>query len=603
MAKPVDPDTAIALRRALAYPPVRVSVFEDPADEKSSHGSQRYSGLVSHLEDRDPSWYEPLAQEFFGMDRVLDLGAGSGLALRELSAHGVREPIGIDRWQGFLEEVEGTDARLILHDLTLPMPFLRSGSFDGVFSHFALEYLSPIGVEQVLREASRLLVPGGLLALHLSAAGLVLGDRVRTTPYDGPAFTRMLASAGFEDIALEQPDTRRIIIARARGPGPDRVETGGRAGMATVLEHEADGELQVAAGFRAAAIANGEPSIFVEVSDDARAIDYRPRLAPVPEVDGSEVVVDLSLCLRLVPVLADQYELQAWTWQGSRIAAVDVVPLPMRPKLLRVRVEGAVEHHEAWHPRPPMVEELGDAYADLDHLSPVLSPDDEWHVRGRQVIVEREGDDRDVLRAATRSRDHFVVQRPDPVGTDFGQLEEVWRAGELHGIVLELEDALRPRAAALLSWAALRGLLLYLEPVSWDAIEPAVGELPGSLGAPLLMVDPILSGRAEGEAEVEGSAAGLARALDASPGLHLVLGPAAASNAGVLAESRPARMLLGGIERSGPVPFGDRPLLDEATENLRYLLERTTLIWLRASSGRTGIELGRYGPVTAFSGA
>ena len=161
MTNSVDPDTAIVLRQVHAFPPSRVSVFEDPADEKSSHASQRYSSLLKFYGDRGPGWYESVTSEFAGLARVLDLGTGPGLSLDALRAHGVREPIGVDRWQGFRRDGEAAGRSIVLHDLTLPMPFFGSESVDGIFSHYALDYIPPIGVEQVLREARRLLAPGG----------------------------------------------------------------------------------------------------------------------------------------------------------------------------------------------------------------------------------------------------------------------------------------------------------------------------------------------------------------------------------------------------------------------------------------------------------
>jgi SAM-dependent methyltransferase len=595
MAELANPDTAIALRPVHDFPPARLSVFEDPADEKSSHGSQRYSGLISHFEGREPSWYERITREFSGLDRVLDLGAGPGLTLRAFGAHGVREPIGIDRWHGFLQDVGATGGRLILHDLTLPMPFFRSGSFDGIFSHFVLDYMSPIGVIQTLREAGRIIAPGGLIALHLNAAGLVLGDRVRTTPYDGPTVIGMLASAGFEDIAIEQPETRRIIIARARGPEPDGDEAA--AGDPAVLEYQAGGEIQVSAGLRPVEPAD-TPAIAVEVSDGERSIDYRPNLPSPPVETGDEAAVDVSICLRLVATGGDRFELQAWTWQGTRIAAMDRVSVPLRPELLRVRVEGAVEHRDVWRPEPPMFEEPGNAYTRVEDASPSLQPEEEWQVRGREVIVEREGDEHELVRAAAESKDHFVVHRPDPAAPDIEALEEEWKAGRLHGIVLELETALRAESLPVLDWAGSRGALIYLEPDSWAAAASAARQLQGTR-SPVMVVDPLLHKRTDAQAEVEVPEDAIATALDAVPGLHLVLAQSTAARADSLCVSYPNRVLIGDSGSGGRDQNADAPLAAEAAENLRYLTELTTLLWLRGTSGRAGSELGRYGVTAA----
>jgi SAM-dependent methyltransferase len=599
MAEPVNPDTAIALRPIHAFPPVRLSVFEDPADEKSSHGSQRYSGLISHFEDREPSWYEGITREFAGHDRVLDLGAGPGLTLQAFSAHGVREPIGIDRWHGFLQDVDAAGSRLILHDLTLPMPFFRSGSFDGIFSHFVLDYISPIGVLQTLREARRLLVPGGLMALHMSAAGLILGDRVRTTPYDGPAVAELLNTLGFQEVDIDQPDTRRIIIARARGGEPDRSGTESSSAEPAVLEYEAGREIQVSAGFRSLQTGGDAPAIAVEVSDGERTIGYRPHLRSASAQIGDEATMDVSICLRLVAVALNQFELQAWTWQGSQIAAIDRVGIQMRPQLVRIRVDAAVEHRDVWRPEPPMFEQPGEAYTEIGDAAPGLEAEEEWRSRGRQVIVERDGDDWDLLRAAAETKDHFVVHRPDPASLDIDELEEDWRAERLHGIVIELEAAVRTDSLPLLLWAGSRGVLIYLEPDSWDAVESALWELPTSQ-SPLLVVDPVLSGRAEAQPEVEVPEETIAAALDELPGLHLVLAESTARRAGSLC-SRYSNRILIGKTGDGWQEIGDGRLAGQATENLRYLTELATLVWFRASSGRSGDELGRYGRLAAAS--
>jgi hypothetical protein len=336
------------------------------------------------------------------------------------------------------------------------------------------------------------------------------------------------------------------------------------------------------------------------VVDGEGSIDYRPDLPSPPLQIGDDATTDVSICLRVVAVEPDRFELQAWTWQGTQIAAIDRVGLRKRPQLLRVRVDGVVEHQDVWRPEPPMFEEPADAYVKAEAAGPMLEPEEEWRARGRQVIVEREGDDRDLLRAVAESKDHFVVHRPDPEAPDIEALEEDWRAGQLHGIVLELEAALGPESEPLLQWADSHGVLVYLEPASWGAVAPAAEQLQG-LDSPLLIVDPLLSARAQGQAEVETSEEAIASALDSVPGLHLVLAGTTAAAAGSLPQRYPNRILMGDPSSSPWQEIDGGRLAPEATENLRYLTELTTLMWFRGVSGRTGSELGRYDPVVATS--
>jgi SAM-dependent methyltransferase len=592
MTDPMDPDTAIALRREHVFPPARVSAFEDPADEKSSHGSQRYSALIGFYGDREPSWYDGITREFAGLDRVLDLGCGPGLSLDALKAHGVREPIGIDRWQGFRVDAEAAGRRVILHDLTLPMPFFRSTSFEGLFSHFALDYMSPIGVQQVLLEARRLLAPGGLMVLYMAGVGLALGDPARTTPYAEPAITRLLSAAGFEDFEIEHPRDRRNTVVRARGPEADPTAQE-LAGDGTVIEYEAGGEIQVAAGIRSVRSAEGEPVVGIEVSDGERSVGYWPQLPPAPPAAEGDAVEGMAVCARLVAVEPGEYELQGWTWQGSQPVAIDTLRVQMSPEVIRVRLEpeeGALEHQGAWRPQPPMLEPPGDAYTTIERASPNRQPDEEWRARGRQVIVERDGDDTDLLQSAAESKDRFLVRRADVAAQpDVAALERDWSEERLHGIALDLEAALRPESLPSLLWAGFRGALVYLEPGSWGDVEAAAGELLVGLRSPVLVVDPALSGRAEAEAEVEIPLEAIAATLDASPALHLVLAPSTAEGAAELTARFPTRVLLGDLDEID----AEARLDDQATETLRYVTERATLMWLRSTSGKTGRELGR----------
>jgi SAM-dependent methyltransferase len=430
------------------------------------------------------------------------------------------------------------------------MPFLRSGSFDGIFSHFALEYISPIGVQQVLREAARLLAPGGRMILHLTAPGLALGDVARTSPYDESALTKLLIRAGFEDFEVEQPEEKQIAIVHARGPGRDPGGAEGGAEGPAAVEHEAHGEIQVAAGFRSASAAGNEGPI-----------------------------VDASVCERVVAVGPDEFELQTWRWRGSRIAAAEATAFQVDPGVLRIPVAGPIEHHDVWRPESPRLEPPGDAYTTIERVSPSHPPGEEWRARGRQVIVERTGDDRDLLRSAAQSKDHFLVHRPDPAAPEIEALERDWEQERLHGIVLSAEAALRPESQPLLRWAGSRGVLIYIEPDAWGGIEAVAREVATS-EAPILVVDPQLSGQAGAQAEVEVPTEAIAAALDAAPGLHVVLAGNPSAVTAELSERYPTRVLIGESTAAAGWP---EAALKESTETLRYLTERATLMRLRSA--------------------
>ena len=193
------------------------------------------------------------------------------------------------------------------------------------------------------------------------------------------------------------------------------------------------------------------------------------------------------------------------------------------------------------------------------------------------MIVERPGDEGAISRSAARSEDHFLVHRPPP-GKPPDALERAWEDGRLHGIVISLEAAMRPDSQPLLQWAGSRGVLLYIEPDSWAVLEPVVGDLPSS-GSPLLVVDPALSRHTEPQAEVEVPEDVVAAGIDSQPALHLVLAGPTAETAEGLCRRFPSRMLIGGLGVFGH-EARDGQLIEEATENLRYLTERVTLMRL-----------------------
>jgi SAM-dependent methyltransferase len=95
-------------------------------------------------------------------DRVVDLGCGSGRAIVWNAGSGA-SILGVDISPFFAAEaVEHAD--LILGDLRrLP---LAAGAFNKAWSLDVMEHLSPQALEDVLREANRVLAPGGALFIY-----------------------------------------------------------------------------------------------------------------------------------------------------------------------------------------------------------------------------------------------------------------------------------------------------------------------------------------------------------------------------------------------------------------------------------------------------
>ena len=95
--------------------------------------------------------------------RVLDAGCAAGAFSRALAARGAHV-VGVDLNEGMVERARartGGGAEFHVADLSQPMPFLASGSFDLVASSLALHYLDDWTVP--LAEFHRVLAPRGAL--------------------------------------------------------------------------------------------------------------------------------------------------------------------------------------------------------------------------------------------------------------------------------------------------------------------------------------------------------------------------------------------------------------------------------------------------------
>lgn len=130
-------------------------------------------------------------------DRVIDLGCGSGRALLWNRDWGA-QAVGIDISPFFAEEAR-RDVDLLLGDLRR-LPF-ADGVFTKAYSLDVLEHLSPEALRGMLKEASRVLAPGGELFVYTHVrknARIAVGLRWIN------AFAQRLERAGLIDMRQER---------------------------------------------------------------------------------------------------------------------------------------------------------------------------------------------------------------------------------------------------------------------------------------------------------------------------------------------------------------------------------------------------------------
>lgn len=560
---------------------MRGSVFDDPGDEKSWRVSQRGAGLTAHFAGREPSWYRRAIEPLKGVDSVLDLGCGLGLTLEALREQGATRVLGVDRWFTFMQRA--TEATpMIAHDLTLPMPFLRSGSFDAVFSHYVLDYMSPIGMRQVLREAHRMLSPGGLLLVYVAGVGLGGSDIARTAPYTPPVLSPLLEEAGFDEINVEARDNGRNSVVKATRSPRDVV----RPPVAVDGIHvHLDGDTQLSAAFP-----EGGESLGCELSGDGRAatLSFDLPRSEAGQGTGEAGHTGISVCLRTLALRPRGTELRIWVWRGATSVVSECLRLEFIPAELSVRCSGEIEHCSVWTPGELSLEPLGDAYARQSDL-PVAAglSEIERAAEGRRIVVERPGEARvDIPRLLGDGRNRFLVRRARNLAV--ADVDEDWAGGRAHGIVLAADELGGGGAVhELLRWARWRGALIFVDGGDWEGIAATVSwrlEPPG----PVVLVDPVL-GRDRDSAPLPAEVVELAAARRGT--FVLLAGPSRDRTAKGDLERLRGRLLHGG-------PAGaDRAGTLEANETLRYLTERTQLLQLRQWRPFSWAEVGRR-PVT-----
>jgi SAM-dependent methyltransferase len=564
----------VALRPVVDFPSVRGSIFDDPGDEKSWHISQRSDALNRFYADREPAWYSSAISSLKGAERVLDLGCGPGLALQALLEQGCSSVLGVDRWPDFAAN-STPEMPIIAHDLSLPMPFLESGSFDGVFSHYALDYVSPVCLRQVLREASRVLTPGGWLVIYVAAVGLGGGDEARTTSYTPTVLQVLLDEAGFAEIDVQAASEGRNSIAKARR-GADDLDIG-RANPREVAAH-IEGDTQVTAAFSG----NPEAVKCEVVGEEGRTATFVFELSPADLIVAGRV----SVCARALVQAIAGTELQLWVWRGPTPVVMECARLEFAAAELRLSAAGSeCEHGSTWRPGELPVEPVGNAYLQFEDLrSGDLLSVAERGEEGRQIVVESVRPlPPDAAEQLGPGRNRFLVKCAS--GLDFAIADREWLVGRLHGIALSAGDLDRKGAREWLLWAAWRQAMVYLGGPDWKSILLAASEKEDELRSPLILVDPAASGDGPSEAPPPE----LIDFATANNRRFVLLGPECLD----LVDRADLRAICRHLLYSGSRGCNESELPEGANENLRYLTERTLLMRLRQTHGFSPAQVGR----------
>lgn len=115
-----------------------------------------------HHRGRDWTYYAGYIPRLRGdPSPLLELGSGIGLFL-EACAHNGIEAVGLEYEAEGVAEATAKGLTAYQHDLANPMPF-ENESFASVFSNQVIEHVTADAQEMMVREAYRVLRPGGQL--------------------------------------------------------------------------------------------------------------------------------------------------------------------------------------------------------------------------------------------------------------------------------------------------------------------------------------------------------------------------------------------------------------------------------------------------------
>jgi SAM-dependent methyltransferase len=192
---------------AAGAPPPRVAAAATRAADEADYSAfeNRFRGRPEELRERLAAYvalFEDLAP-------VVDLGCGRGEFLDLLKAGGI-DARGVEASAHAAAECRARGHDVSEGDLVDFLLGLRDGSLGGVFAAQVAEHLRPPALQALLREAHRVLRPGGLLALETVNPRSVIGllevfnrDLTHEKPLHPDTLSFLAAAAGFSDVRVE----------------------------------------------------------------------------------------------------------------------------------------------------------------------------------------------------------------------------------------------------------------------------------------------------------------------------------------------------------------------------------------------------------------
>jgi SAM-dependent methyltransferase len=186
-------------------PPVAAAAAQAAADSTYAAFENRFRGSAEDIRER----LESYVALFVGQGPVVDLGCGRGEFLEALRAKGI-EAKGVESNVHLARETRLKGLDVTRGDL---LAFLRAepdGTLGGVFAAQVAEHLPPPVLDQMLREAHRVLRPGGLLVLETVNPRSVVGflevynrDLTHERPLHPDTLSFLAAACGFTDVRVE----------------------------------------------------------------------------------------------------------------------------------------------------------------------------------------------------------------------------------------------------------------------------------------------------------------------------------------------------------------------------------------------------------------